>query len=130
VRNGGDKNRIAGMEAGGWKERGDGEGEGGRGEGTYSVHIGQAHFPSERRSGKRPVTEVAEVMVCWTSHPLPGPELVVATISSERSSSPSSSVLRLRSMTSPLVAGGTFGDATRCGSRTIADLSSSWPSGR
>jgi hypothetical protein len=46
------------------------------------------------------VTE-GRVMVLWMSQPPPGTELVVVVTSSP----PSESVLRLRSMTSPLMAG-------------------------
>jgi len=70
----------------------------------YNVQIGQAHIPSVARSGL-PVTEV-EATVGWMSQPPPDTELAVAAASPGRSSSPSSSVLRLRSITSPLVAGG------------------------
>jgi hypothetical protein len=76
-----------------------------------------------------PVTEV-EGTVRWTSQPPLGPELVVAITSSERLSSPSSSVLRLRSITSPLIVGGTLVESTGCGSRTAAGSSSSKLSGR
>lgn len=64
--------------------------------GTHNVHIGQDHFPFEGPCGLR-VTEV-EVIVRWISQPPPGAELVVAVTSS----APSSSVLRLRSITSPV----------------------------
>jgi len=132
MENGGDKNRN-GMEAGRWEGRGDDE-EGRRkgGGGAYNVHIGQAHFPSEERSGDLPVTEVVGVMVRWISHFTPGPEPVVAVTSPPKSSSPSSSVLRLRSMTSLLVVGGgTLADWTRRGSPTVGGLlASSWLPGR
>jgi len=79
---------------------------------AYSVHIGQTHLPSEEPSDL-PVTEV-EVTVRWTSQPPPCPELVAATTFSEHSSSPSSSALRVRSITSPLtVSSSSFGPPGR-----------------
>ena len=46
------------------------------------MHIGHAHFPSERRSCDSPAAEV-EVMVRWISHPPTDPELVDVITSSE-----------------------------------------------
>ena len=90
------------------------------------MHIGHVHPPPEGRSGL-PATEV-EVTVCWISQPPLSPELVVAITSPEWSSSPSSSVLRLRSMTSSLVVPSV--EPTRCGPGVAAGSSSPGLPGR
>lgn len=69
--------------------------------GAHNVHIRQAHFPFGGPEGLR-VTEV-EVMDRWMSQAPPGAELVAVVTSSVASSS----VSRLRSITSPLMVGDT-----------------------
>lgn len=86
------------------------------------MHIGQAHFPFEGPCGLR-VIEV-EVMDPSTSQAPPGAEGVTVVTSSH----PSSSVPRLRSITSPLIVGDT--PVRFCGSREVVGLPSFELSGR